>query len=111
MPKDVPYGRYNLDHQVITASYFQLLNRDSDNENINKSDSTVQVHCVVEGAEEIHLLHYDSISMGPNQGVAKSSGSPKLKIKQNLGESVVLFPSDPYFGRASVFGSKILLKL
>ncbi len=111
MPKDLPYGRYNLDHQVITALYFQLLNGSSENENINKSDSTVQVHYVVEGTEEIHLAQWDSISIGPNQGGAQLSGSPKLNIKQNPGDFVVLFPSDPYFGRASAFGGKLLKKI
>ncbi len=111
MPKDLPYGRYNLDHQVITALYFQLSNRGSEHENINKSDSTVQVHYVVEGTEEIHLLHWDRSLIGQNQDGVQLSGSTKLKIKQTPGDFVVLYPSDPYFGRASAFGGKRLRKI
>lgn len=111
MPKNLPYGRYNLDDQFITALYFQLLNRGSEGENINKSDSTVQVHYVVEGTEEIHLLHWDQSLIDQNQGMAQLSGSPKLKLKQNPMDFIVLFPSDPYFGRASAFGVKTLKKI
>jgi beta-galactosidase beta subunit len=111
MPRDLPCGLYNLDHQLITASCFQLLNNGSENESIKKSDSTVQVHYVVEGTEEIHLIHWNSVSIGQNQGNAQLIGSPKLKIKQNSGEFLILFPSDPYFGRTSSFRGQHFKKI
>lgn len=111
MPKDLPYGRYDLDNQIITALYFQLLDRGSENERINKSDSTVQIHYVVEGAEEIHLINWASGLIGQIEGGTQLIGSPKIKIKQNSGDFVILFPSDHFFGRTSSLRGKHLKKI
>jgi hypothetical protein len=47
----MPYGRYDLDYQVVTVLRFQRLDRDSENEGINKSSSTLQIHYLVDVTE------------------------------------------------------------
>ena len=110
MPKDQSFGHYNLDHQIVTALYFQLANDGSQTESITALDSFVQIHYIVEGVEKIKFLCMDENLMSENQGVQKSC-LPKMELTQNPGDIIILFPTESCFGRSSVFGKKAVKKV
>jgi beta-galactosidase beta subunit len=107
MPKDLPFGQYNLDHQIVTAVYSQLPSSEYQYKNINILDSTAQIHYLVEGSEEINLVSSERGITAQDQDGEGVSCSKKLILIQNPRDFIVLFPDEKYCGRSTALGSKL----
>jgi len=94
MPQDLPFGKYKIDHEIVTALYLCCFDGGV-NECLQKSDSIVQIQYIVEGFEEIELLLTKDSTVNQCDGCENQYTSVKdLIIKQKVGEFIVIFPGE-----------------
>jgi hypothetical protein len=112
MPKDLPFGKYNIDHQIVTAKYCQYFGGDVEPKVINKSDSIAEIHFVIEGLERVVFLSTEKISAGWNVGLEDQTGySAKAVMIQGSGDFIVTLPGGRYNEAISRLDGKLLKKV
>ncbi len=94
MPKDLPFGEYKIEYEIVTACYFCCIDGRV-NECFGKSDSIVQIHYVVDGFQEIKLLltNNSAIILG-DECESRNRSVEDLVIKQKMGDFIVIFPGE-----------------
>jgi beta-galactosidase beta subunit len=94
MPQDLPFGRYKIDHEIVTAFYMCCFDGGI-NECLQTSDSIVQIQYVVDGFEEIELLLTKDSTINQCERRENQHTSVKdLLIKLKAGEFIVIFPGE-----------------
>ncbi len=97
LPKDLPFGRYELDYGIVTAVYSELKTSNFNHNRFHSVNSLVELHYIVDGFQKIKLgcCGEDLVGKGFSGSKIDSEGIT-ASVTMRPSDYLVVFPGEFY---------------
>jgi beta-galactosidase beta subunit len=110
MPKNLPFGQYDLDHKIVTAVYSEYAVGNVET-TFKKSNPVAQIHYVIEGCEKISFLTTKKGLLNRSDDPSSQSDLSATVATQSSGDFIVTLPDNNYHAVVSIAEAAVLRKV